>query len=188
MREPSLRIDAPPAPVLEECAELLARLNPGRTRPLNLFVALAHNSQALHLFCSLSSYVYGRIKLSPRHREIIILCVTANCRGDYEWDVHANHVAPNVGLTASQILDTKLRSHSFSDWTRDELLILRLCDQLSTSFDITDDLWLEISGKWPTEILVEMITLCGLYCMASMIGNALRIRLEDVNPKPTPQT
>ncbi|HEX2676049.1 MAG TPA: hypothetical protein VHM19_05400, partial [Polyangiales bacterium] len=63
-------------------------------------------------------------------------------------------------------------------WTAAERSLLRLCDSLHASCDVSDTLWSELREQYTEEALLELLLLCGFYRTVSYLTNGLRLAPE----------
>lgn len=146
--------------------------------PLVLFQALACDERLFRRF--MGGALLDRGHLSLRQREIVIDRVTARCGSEYEWGVHVALFGDKVKLTAPQISSLVHGGASDPCWTTDdERLLIRLCDQLHESCDLSDALWKEASQCFSHGAMMEILMLASLYRMVAYLTNGLRIPLES---------
>ncbi len=155
----------------------LDALKRGGTRPLVLFTTLANDPRLFERF--MAGSLLDRGNLTIRQREIIIDRVTARCGSEYEWGVHIAFFAERAALTAAQITSIVHGDHGDACWTEpSERLIIRLCDELDATCQISDRLGQELALEFPANALLEMLMLCGFYRMVSYLTNATGLPLE----------
>ena len=165
---------APPFPA--EIQETLDRLMPPGVPPLRLFTTLARDRRLFSRF--MGGGLLDRGRLTLRQRELAILRVTARCRSEYEWGVHAVFFAPRAGLGPEELAALV---HGGSDDARfepAERALLRLCDSLLETCDVDDALWAELRAHYAEEALLELLLLAGFYRTVSTLTAALRLPLE----------
>ena len=92
---------APVAPPYDaDTAAALEALGP----PLGIFRVFARRPVRAHGLAGWGRYYLSRrCALSLRHRELLILRVTARCGAEYEWGVHVQVFAAKAGLTGEQV-------------------------------------------------------------------------------------
>jgi 4-carboxymuconolactone decarboxylase len=168
-------------PYRPEVAKTLARLmGSAEAEPLKLFRTVAHNPAILDKFRSTGTYLLNFGTVAPIEREIVILRTTARCGSEYEWGVHVALFSDAVGLTPEQVAATTNGSLDAFD-ARQQLLV-RMCDELHETANVSDELWTELLEYWKPEQIVELLTLAGQYRLVSYFTNALRIDLEPFAP------
>jgi len=134
----SARIAPASAPFDKDVAELIERTMQGRP-PLHLFATLARDSRLCNKF--FAGGLLDKGNLTIRQREIVINRTTALCRSEYEWGVHVAMFAEQAGLTAEQIRSTASGTAEDSCWSKQDRLLIRLCDALHRDCDIDEELW-----------------------------------------------
>jgi 4-carboxymuconolactone decarboxylase len=99
--------------------------------------------------------------LSARVREIVILAVGAVWQADYELYAHLA-VARKAGLSedAARAVATGGLPDGLSD---DELIALRLTQQLSTNHRVDESLYREAENSFGTKGLIDIAFLVGIY-------------------------
>jgi 4-carboxymuconolactone decarboxylase len=99
--------------------------------------------------------------LSARVREVIILAVGAVWRADYELYAHLA-VAREAGLSedAARAVAAGRIADGLSD---DELIALRLTQQLSTSHRVDESLYREAENSFGAKGLIDIAFLIGIY-------------------------
>ncbi len=119
--------------------------------------------------------------LSLRTRELAILRVCALNGSDYEWGVHVALLAEAVGFTSQEVEATAAPVAHF-DWPEADALVLRLCDTLQASCELSDDFWSELRGTFSELALLELLSLIGKYRQVCILTNALRLAPEAGTP------
>lgn len=166
------RIDPVAPPYTDEVEATFARLMPPGMEPLHLFRTLAHNPRVLRRIQRGGLLDPGSISL--RLRELVILRTCQLCGADYEWGVHAALFGAAAGLDG----DALRADPATGDWTRDEALVLALCDQLHATSTVDDALWAELAASFSPPQLVELVVVAGLYHAVSFACNAFAIAPE----------
>lgn len=162
-------------------ADILSRYPQGPEGPIGLFRTLAHSERTLRKLGN-SGVLDRESPISLRHREILILRTSANCRCSYEWGVHVSIFAAKARLSPAQIADTAAANPDSALWSEDDLLLLRLADALHYQNGIDDSLWQAIGERWNIAQLLEMLLTCGFYHTIAYFNNALRIEQEPGTP------
>src|SRR6476469_10334010 len=73
-------------------------------QPIGIFRVFARRPDRAHGLAGWGRYYLSRrCALSLRHRELLILRITARCGAEYEWGVHVQVFADKAGLTGEQI-------------------------------------------------------------------------------------
>ena len=149
---------------------------PAGKPPLRLFAILARDPRLFAKF--FSGGLLDRGHLSLRQRELVIDRTTALHRSEYEWGVHVAIFGEKVGLTDSQIASLAQGSPDDPCWGENDRPLLRLCDELYVSSDVSDATWDSLKRLFGDEAMIELLLLAGFYTTVSYLTNALRVRLE----------
>jgi len=171
---------SPPFPT--DVQETLDAIMPAGAPPLALFTTLARDPRLFHKF--MAGGLLGKGNISLRQREIIIDRVTAQCGCEYEWGVHVAFFAERVELDAAQIRSLVHGGPADACW-RDpsERLLIRMCDELHATCDISKALWRELSAEFSDAAILEMLMLAGSYRTVSYLAKATDLPLESFAAK-----
>lgn len=121
--------------------------------------------------------------ISMRQREIVILRVCANNRCEYEWGVHVAGFSRHVKLSAEQVEATCRTGVDAGDWPAEELLLIRVVDDLCESGSISECRLADFQQTWNLEQQLEILALCGNYHTISFVANTARLPLEEFAPE-----
>jgi alkylhydroperoxidase family enzyme len=149
--------------------------------PLNIFRTMANNPRILSRM--VAGGLLDRGSVSLRQRELVILRTCALCGAEYEWGVHVAAYNAKAGFSAEQLAATVRGDGGAASWSRDETLLLRLCDSLQHSQDVDDALWAELKTVFDDTQLLELLMLAGFYRMVSYLVNAARIQHQPGTPR-----
>jgi alkylhydroperoxidase family enzyme len=174
MSEP--RIEPTEAPYSAAVAAAFARVMPEGVPPLALFRALAVNERVF--LRVMAGGLLDRGCITLREREIVIDRTCFRCGSEYEWGVHVAFFGPRVNLTADETRDLCADDVSTTVFAPKERLLLRLCDELHATANVSDELWTALAREWSPEQLVELVVLAGYYHAISFATNAFRLPLE----------
>ena len=166
-------LDPPYSPAV---ADVLARLMPPGLDPLILFRALAVNERVflrIH-----AGGLLDRGSLTLRDRELIIDRTCFRCGSEYEWGVHVALFGGRAALTADEIRDLCAEDPAATVFSPRDQLLLRLCDALHATAQVSDELWAQLAAGWAPAQLIELIVLAGYYHAIAFATNALRLPLE----------
>jgi len=152
------------------------RIMPPGVPPLVLFTTLARDARLFERFRAGSLLDKGHLTL--RQREIVIDRVTARCGSEYEWGVHVAFFAARVGLDEDMQRSLVRGTADDPCWSSEEAAIIRACDQLLASADLTDEAWQSLREHLSEMAVVEIIMLVGFYRTVSCLTNSLRLPLE----------
>jgi alkylhydroperoxidase family enzyme len=179
--EPETRITAAQPPFPAEIQAWLDRTMPPGVPPLVLFTTLARDPRLFQRF--FADGLLDRGHLTLRQRELVITRVTARCHSEYEWGVHVALFGARVGLTPPQLASLVHGSPHDACWSDAERALLRLCDELDTTCDLSGATWTAARAHLAELALVEVLMLCGFYRTVSYLTNALRLPLEPFAPR-----
>ncbi len=154
--------------------------------PLNIFRTVAHNPRVLSRMVAGGLLDKGSISL--RQRELVILRTCALCRAEYEWGVHVAAYGAKAQFTPEQIAATVQGDAATTLWSREEQLLIGMCDALQRRQDIDDALWSELSATFSEAQLIELLMLAGFYQMVSCVVNTTRLEHQAGTPRfPAPR-
>ena len=105
--------------------------------------------------------------LSPRQREIGVLCVAARWRADYEWWAHAR-IAGECGVPDAVIEAIRRRAQPTLD-APDERLVHDYSRALLDEHRVGDALYRDTVAVLGEAALVELVVLLGYYSLISMV-------------------
>lgn len=181
MSNPAARIAPSEPPYPAEVQSWLDRTMPPGVPPLVLFTTLARDPRLFQRF--MGGGLLDRGNLTLRQRELVIDRITARNRAEYEWGVHVALFGARVGLTPPQIASLVHGAPDDACWTDEsERTLLRVCDELDTTADISNATWAAARAHFSELALVEILMLCGFYRTVSYLTNALRLPLEHFAP------
>jgi 4-carboxymuconolactone decarboxylase len=174
-------LDPPYAP--EVAAALTKWMPPGAERePLVLFRVLQRHPELASRMRVVGAGLLGHGALPPADRELVILrtCARAGCW--YEWGIHVETFADQVGLTPDQVRATA------SEPAANDLLT-RAADELHDDARWSEGTWRALRERYTDEQLVELLVLAGWYRMISYVasnlldeGDACQDRIRDRPP------
>jgi len=172
------RIEPAPQPYDDDMEASLARLMPPGVEPLTLFRTLARNPRVFRRF--MAGGLLDKGSLSLRDRELVIVRTCARCRAEYEWGIHVAFFGAKIRLDEAQVRATldDVGGAVAACWSAREQLILKLVDALHDTRAVPDALWADLKGTFADDQLLELMVLCGLYGMVSMLVNGLRLEPE----------
>ncbi|MDR3416341.1 MAG: carboxymuconolactone decarboxylase family protein [Nevskia sp.] len=147
--------------------------------PLNIFRTVARNPRVLSRM--IAGGLLDRGSISLRERELVILRTCALCGAEYEWGVHVAAYGAKAQFTPQQVAATVHRDDAA--WGANELLLLRLCEELQRQQDVGDALWARLREAYDEAQLIELLMLAGFYRMVSYVVNATRMDLQPGAPR-----
>ncbi len=120
-------------------------------------------------------------KLSPRHREMLILRIGWNCQAEYEWAQHVGSVgrAREHGLDPVRIAE----GADAAAWDPFEKTILRAVDELYRDAMVSDRTWAALAERYDTGLLMSAVLTPSSYRATSMSLNAYGVQLEPGNER-----
>lgn len=170
-------IDPPYPPDMQADFDKLMRGAP----PLLLFRTVARNPRVLQRM--MAGGLLDRGSLSLRSRELMILRTCARCGAEYEWGVHVAIYGAKAEWTPAQLRSTAHGGADDACWNSEDRLVMRIADQLHDTNRLDDALWMEASGHFADDQLVELIMLAGLYHAVSFMINATGVQHEAFAPR-----
>jgi Carboxymuconolactone decarboxylase family len=138
-------------PYAPDLQAVFDKIMPPGVPPLTLFTTLARVPRIWDRFRAGSLLDRGPVSL--RHREIVIDRTCARCGCDYEWGVHVAYFADRAALTPEQVRATVRGGANDPAWSGEELLLIRLVDELHDAADISGELWKALATAFSTEHL-----------------------------------
>ena len=177
------RVDPLSPPYAPEVQAVFDQIMRPGVPPLALFTTLARVPRVFDRFRA--GGLLDRGPVSLRHREIVIDRTCARCGCAYEWGVHVAFFADRAALTPEQVRATVQGDSHDQVWSAEELLLIRLVDELHDAADISDRLWTALAASFSIEQVFELIALVGFYHTVSFFANGLRLPAEP-NAAPMP--
>jgi 4-carboxymuconolactone decarboxylase len=170
----SPRIQPLEPPYEPEVEAYLTKLLPADSglEPLHIFRTLAVNFDLATRMRPLSAGLLAHGTIDPHERELVILRTTVLNGAEYEWGVHATFFKE---LSLEEIEAT---AGSADKWTGSDALLIRMCDELHATSEISDELWEALRDQWSDEQLLELLILAGWYRTISYVINAARLEPE----------
>lgn len=177
----SPRIEPLQAPYEPDVADQLARWMPPGTEiePLALFRTLVLHPELASRMRPLGAGILGATATVPLElRELMIDRTCALAGAEYEWGVHAAAFGAAAGLDERRLRAT-VRGGSREDcWTAEQSTVLRLAEELHETSSIGDELWSELSSRFQTPQILELIVTAGWYHVIAYVCNGLRVQSE----------
>jgi hypothetical protein len=176
----STRIAPVTPPYDADTAAALEALGP----PIGIFRVFARRPDRAHGIAGWGRYYLSRrCALSLRHRELLILRVTARCGAEYEWGVHVQVFADKAGLTAGQVRSVTAGQPDDPCWTeRADRAVIRAADALDRDNDLSDDDWTGLVAAVGEDGAVDALLICGWYRAISYVARATRLAPEPGAP------
>jgi alkylhydroperoxidase family enzyme len=123
-----------------------------------------------------TNYVNRVSKLSPRHREILILRIGWDCESEYEWAQHVGSVgrARDYGVDPLRVA----QGPDAPGWDGFEAMLLRAADELHRDAAVSDRTWNALAARFDTTMMMNVLITASNYRMVSTALNALGVQLE----------
>jgi alkylhydroperoxidase family enzyme len=119
---------------------------------------------------------HGRVE--PREREIVIHRTCARAGAEYEWGVHVLAFAKPLGLSDRQIAATVNGSAQDPAWSADDAQLIQLADELHESCSVSDALWTNLTERFSSDQLLELVITAGWYRLLSYVISAAGVERE----------
>ncbi len=154
----------------------VARVQPVPGDGLAVSRTLARHPKLSQARARRANFINRVSKLSPRHREMLILRIGWICRSEYEWAQHVGSVgrARDHGLEPIWIA----QGAEAPGWDGFERTILRAVDELFHDTGISDATWTALAARYDTELLMSAVFTASSYRATSMVLNALGVQLD----------
>ena len=166
------RIEPVVAPYSAPLTERFAKLLPATMTPPAIFRTVARNEGLfLHLVDSGllgPTGLLDRRVLPPALRELLILRTCVAARNDYEWHLHVDTISARMGLSETQIADTRSDQPDAWLWSDAERAAMALADALVGRLSVDDALFAQLRAHFDEPTLIEMTQLVGLYTGVAM--------------------
>lgn len=168
-------------PFSDEVQESFDIIMPKGSNPLKIFTTVANNPRVLNRMVKGGLLDKGSVSIAQR--ELAILRTCGLCKAEYEWGVHVAIFAKKAGFTDQQVSNTYSETIDHSIWNEEQLLILKLCDELHENSNISEQLWTQLKETFADEQLIELTMLAGLYHAVSYLVNGFNVELEEFAPR-----
>jgi 4-carboxymuconolactone decarboxylase len=153
-------------------AELVARAG----AELGVYTTLVRNADVFADLLPFGQRLLQQSTLDPSVREMLILRVAWRCRAAYVWS-HHEVAGRSAGLTDEDI--AVLATATVDDREPLRELLLRAADELVAEHRLSDATWTGLTGRYPTEQIIEICLLAGQYAMLAGTLNSLGVQIED---------
>jgi alkylhydroperoxidase family enzyme len=147
---------------------------------LNIFRTLARHPKLLKRWLVFGNHILVKSSLPPREREIVILRIGWLCRSAYEWGQHVL-IGRGSGLDDDEIARIALGPDA-PGWSDFERALLRATDELRADACISDATWADLSKRYDTLQLMDLVFTVGQYNLVSMALNSLGVPPEPGLP------
>ncbi|HLJ88051.1 MAG TPA: carboxymuconolactone decarboxylase family protein [Candidatus Angelobacter sp.] len=143
----------------------------------NLFTTLAHHPQLMKRWLVFASHILGKSTLPERDRELVILRMGWLSRAEYEWGHHVA-IGKRIGLTEEEI-ERVSKGPEAPGWASFDAALLRAADELHADSIVGDSTWKELSARYTTQQMLDLVFTAGQYKMVSMVLNSVGVQLEE---------
>ena len=169
----------------EPVREILEGLRPAADAttgegPPNILYTIAHHPTLLPSFLGFTATLATRGVLEKRDSELVALRTSLNCQSAFEWGHHAEY-GRAAGLEQKE-LGAIAKGPDEPSWSPRDRLLLRACDELHESQQISDQTYDALRAELSEAQIVELIFVIGNYTMLSMVANATGVPLEERLP------
>jgi 4-carboxymuconolactone decarboxylase len=167
------RIEVP----AREPALTTARVQPGEGRGIAVSRTFARYPKLNERWSPRQTFILRVSKLSPRHREMLILRMGWNCRSEYEWAKHVGSVgrAREHGLDPAKIAE----GPTAAGWDPLERTLLRVADELYHDGNVSDATWNAMMESYDTGLAMSAVFSSADYRAISMSLNTYGVQLEE---------
>jgi alkylhydroperoxidase family enzyme len=179
--EEAPRIEPLKPPYEPEVAEQLSRWMPpgAEIEPLGLFRTMMVHGELAARMRPLGAGILGARATVPLGlRELMIDRTCALAGAEYEWGVHVTAFGAVAGLSDEQVRATALEGSQAACWEHDQLMVLRLAEELHGTSTVSEDLWGELRAIFSDVQLIELVVTAGWYHVIAYLCNGLRVQLE----------
>lgn len=156
-----------------------ARVAPGEGRGIAVGRTFARYPKLTAQWSPRQTFINRVSKLSPRHRELLILRMGWNCRSEYEWAQHVGPVghARDHGLEPLRIAEGP---HA-QGWDSFEQTLLRVPDELYRDGVVSDATWRALGERFDPGLVMSAVFTPSAYRAISMSLNTYGVQLEPGN-------
>jgi 4-carboxymuconolactone decarboxylase len=160
-----------------EPALTVARFEPAAGRGIAVGRTFARYQKLNERWGPRQTFINRTSKLTPRHREMLILRMGWNCRAAYEWAKHVGSVgrARDHGLDPARIAE----GPQASTWDPFERSLLRASDELYRDGIVSDATWQALSERFDTGLVMSAVFTTSDYRAISMSLNTYGVQLEE---------
>ena len=160
-----------------EPALAAARFEPAAGRGIAVGRTFSRYQKLNERWSPRQNFIIRTSKLTPRHREMLILRMGWNCRAEYEWAKHVGSVgrARDHGLEPARIAE----GPEASGWDPLESSLLRASDELYRDGIVSDETWRALSERFDTGLVMSAVFTTSDYRAISMSLNTYGVQLEE---------
>lgn len=158
----------------DELREALERLPAG----LNVFKMLANAETLFPSWARLGGAILGRMKLSPKLRELVILRIARISDCDYEWTQHVP-IAKGAGMTDAQVAALAAGRDEDPCFDESERLVLRATDESTREVRLSQATFDALLARFDRREIVEILMTAGFY---RALATVLESTAVDADP------
>ena len=162
-----------------EVKEIFQKIEDNGARILNLYKVAAHSPKVFLNLIRLGNSVIGRMELSPKLREIVILRVATLTGSEYEWTQHVP-VALQVGVSQRQ-LDTISDWENSPEFNDEERAVLQYTDEVAQKVKVTDQTFDRLKNLFNEQAIVELTITIGYYGMLARLLVPLQVEVDEIS-------
>jgi 4-carboxymuconolactone decarboxylase len=153
-----------------------ARVEPGEGTGLAVSRTLARHPRLNEARSRRANFINRVSKLTPRHREMLILRTGWNAQSEYEWAQHVGSVgrAREHGLDPVKIA----QGPDAPGWDDFERAILQAADELYRDAMVSDGVWARLAERFDPALLMSAVFTASSYRATAMALNAFGVQLE----------
>ena len=144
---------------------------------INISKTLAHHPTLAAAWTTFARYVLGDNTLPPRDRELLILRIGYLRGAEYEWG-HHSRIGRQAGLSDEEIVRVT-RGPEATGWSSFDRALLRAVDELHRDADISDRTWADLSARYDTKQLMDVVFTVGQYNLVSMALKTFRVPMDE---------
>lgn len=162
-----------------EWVEILGRLPgtglKGDAFPRNVLGVLMYNQETLGPFLDYWVTSKGKLGLTVREQELVILRMAVLYRSEYVWKHHVR-VGREFGIGDAEL--DAIRQGSYAALAERERAFLELTDAFVNERALPPELWNRIRGVLGSRDFVDLITLVSQYVLFGLANVCLQVQLE----------
>ena len=157
----------------EDVRDAMAQL----PRKLNIFRMWAHAATTFVPALRLGGAILSKQKLSPPHRELVILLTAHLQGGAYEWAQHVP-IAQSAGCTWAQIAALQEGRSDDEAFDDREKLLLAFVTEVVRNVRAEESTVKAFAARFSPQETVEVILTCGYYMMLARLTETTRIEVD----------
>jgi 4-carboxymuconolactone decarboxylase len=143
----------------------------------NIIMVMANNPKLGMAFSTFGKHFLMTSTIPLRERELITMRVAWLVKSEYEWHNHVGYCL-NLGMGLDEIAAIKDGADGAWPWSDADRALLRGCDELLATNDLTDATWQTLSGFFDKQQMMDYVFTIGQYVMTSWALSAFRMPLE----------